>query len=69
MKSSKSAHGSLEEIRKAIILNSIVYKPAPESEVERISVAVSDHASAVRRMGQVGIDSLKFPKSVCLVLV
>lgn len=40
----------------------IQYKPAPESEVGRISVAVSDDASAVRRMGQVGIDSFQFPK-------
>lgn len=31
----------------------------------KISLAVSDHATAVRRMGQVGIDSFKFPKSVC----
>lgn len=45
-----------------MILNSIVYKPASESEVGRISVAVSDDASAVRRMDQVGIDSFKFPK-------
>ena len=58
---------SLQEI-KAMIWNSIVYKPASESEVGRISVAVSDDASAVRRMGQVGIDSFKFPKSVRLVL-
>lgn len=41
-----------------------VLKPAPESEVGRISVAVSDDASAVRRMGQVGIDSFKSPKLV-----
>lgn len=33
--------------------------PAPESEVGRISVAVSDDASAVRRMDQVGINSFK----------
>lgn len=45
-----------------MIWNSLVYKPASESEVGRISVAVSDDASAVRRMGQVGIDSFKFPK-------
>lgn len=54
--------GTREEIKKAMIWNSIVYKPASESEVGRISVAVSDDASAVRRMGQVGIDSFKFPK-------
>lgn len=34
----------------------------PTSYVGRISVSVSDDASAVRRMGQVVIDS--FPKSV-----
>lgn len=59
-------NGSLESIRKAMILNSIVYKPAPESEVGRIYVDVSDDASAVIRMGQVGIYSFQFPKSVRL---